>query len=94
MSEATTIRPTDKDRENIAVIIDGGLAANTSEAIRVSLALVARRLVPNKTHETALRELAEALHRYETARTTRSGETQRLWLDLLATRDEADATLT
>lgn len=44
-TKPTMIRLTDEDKANAEVIIRSGAAANTSAAIRVALALVAKRLV-------------------------------------------------
>lgn len=44
MNDATTIRLTDADRENIERIVKTGAASNTAEAIRVALALTAKRI--------------------------------------------------
>lgn len=40
-----TVRLSDQDEKNIAAIVKTGAALNTSEAIRLALALVAKRLL-------------------------------------------------
>lgn len=42
------VRLTDEDKANAATIVRSGAAANTSAAIRVALAIAAKRLRPAK----------------------------------------------
>lgn len=43
-----TVRLSDQDEKNVRAIIATGAAMNTSEAIRVSLAIVAKKLLEVK----------------------------------------------
>lgn len=48
MATKTTIRLSDQDEKNVAKIVKTGAAKDTSEAIRLALALVAHRLIETR----------------------------------------------
>lgn len=48
MTTKTTVRLSNADEKNVKAIIATGAATNTSEAIRVALALVGQKLLEKK----------------------------------------------
>lgn len=44
-TKPTTLRLTEADKANARVIVDSGLAIDLSSAVRIALALVAKRIV-------------------------------------------------